>query len=419
MMVDCLCELSEEHGMTKDRISQVVASIAPSATIEIAAKAKQMKRDGIDVLSFATGEPDFGTPESIKQAAIDALHQEFTKYTEVNGIPELREAIRDKLRVENGIPCESDQIMVSNGAKQALYNAFRTLVGAGQEVIVPSPAYVSFVEQIKLAGGTPVLAPTDESRNFRLTANDLAGRITERTVAILVNSPNNPTGAVYTEEDLREIGNLAVENDLWIITDEVYEKICYGTNKHVSVASLDDRFMDRCITINGVSKTYAMTGWRLGYAAGPREIIRAMGSYQGHATGNINSITQKAAAYALRANHVNRTEVMQMVQEYAQRRDRVIALIDTIPGMTCASPDGAFYAFINVQELLGSSVRTPSKVLATDLDFAKFILSDAHVAVVPGTAFSAPGYIRISYAVAPATIEEGLARMKRAVEKLL
>lgn len=413
--------------MNNDSISRVVANIAPSATIEIATKAKQMKRRGIDVVSFATGEPDFGTPESVKQAAIDAMHQEFTKYTEVNGIPDLREAIRVKLSVENGISYETNQIIVSNGAKQALYNAFRTIVEEGQEVIVPSPAYVSFVEQIKLAGGIPVLAPTDESRNFRLTAADLVGFITNRTVAILINSPNNPTGAMYTEKDLRDIGDLAVENDLWIITDEVYEKICYGTNRHISIASLDERYRDRCITINGVSKTYAMTGWRLGYAAGPPEIIRAMGSYQGHATGNINSVTQKAAAYALQANEVNRKDVPQMVQEYARRRDRVITLVDSIPGMTCAHPDGAFYAFINVRKLLGATVRgsstgastTEERVLATDLDLAGYILTEAHVAVVPGTAFSTPGYIRISFAVAPASIKEGFARMKHAVEKLL
>ena len=395
------------------QISEVVKNIAPSATIEIATKAKQMKREGINVISFATGEPDFGTPEHIKKVAVKALDDEFTKYTEVAGIPELRQAIVDKLQRDNNLEYELNQVTVANGAKQALYNAFRTLVNPGDEVVVPSPAYVSFVEQIKLCGGNAVLVPTKEENGFRLTADEIRDRISSKTKAILINSPNNPTGAMYSEKDLLEIGNLAVEKNLWIITDEVYEKICYDNFKHVSIASLDKHFKERTITVNGVSKTYSMTGWRLGYAAGPTNIIKAMTNFQGHVTGNVNSITQKAAAYALTGKQ---DDIGVMVSEYAKRRDIVVKMLKDIEGVKCSAPDGAFYVFFNIEKLLGR--KGGGKVINSDLEFASYILDEAHIALVPGTAFSYPGYQRISFALETELLIEGLSRMKKAVDKM-
>ena len=394
-------------------ISQIVSNINPSATIEISTKAIQMKREGIDVISFAAGEPDFGTPPEIKNEAKLALDEEFTKYTEVAGIIELRKAIVKKLRRDNNLEYSIDEIIVTNGAKQALYNAFATLLNPNDEILIPSPAYVSFIEQVKLLGAKAVLVPTQEEDSYRLPAKRLENFINDRTKAILINSPNNPTGVVYKKEDLVEIGKLAIENDLWIITDEVYEKICYEKNRHVSIASLDKRFKERCITINGVSKTYSMTGWRVGFAAGPKHVIKAMISFQGHVTGNVNSIAQKAATYAL-GSVISETE--KMVLEYENRRTKVIEVLNGIKNISFFSPEGAFYIFINIKRLLG--LKANGKIIKTDLDLATYILQESHVALVPGTAFYYPGYLRISFALEEKLLVEGLYRIKRAIEEI-
>lgn len=396
------------------KLSKAVTAISPSATISIAAKAKRMKKEGVDVISFATGEPDFPTPDFIKHEAWNAIQENFTKYTAVNGIEELREAVCEKLEKENNISYSPDQILISNGAKQALFNAFRTVVEEGDQVLVASPAYVSFIEQIKLAGGEPVIVPTCEKEQFRLKAESVKARITAKTKVILINSPNNPTGAVYAEKELDEIGRLAVENDLILITDEVYEKICYGNSRHVSIPSLNREYQERCILVNAVSKTYAMTGWRLGYAAGPRDIIRGMTKLQGHITGNVNSITQKASVLALRALS---EDLNYMNEEYARRRESVIEIMEKIPKISFNHPDGAFYFFINIKKLLTKENGEP--VFADDIEFADYLLEEANVAVVPGTAFSCPGYLRISYALEYDLMVEGIQKMKQAIEKLV
>ena len=395
-------------------ISSIISKISPSATIAVAAKADELKSKGFKIISFATGEPDFNTSENIKEAADQAMKAGFTKYTAVAGIKELREAICIKLKRDNHLEYIPSQIIVSNGAKQALYNAFMTICEQGDEVLLPTPCYVTFPEQIKLAGGTPIHVPTKEENNFRITLEELKTKYTPQTKVLVLNSPNNPSGAVCKEDDLKQIADFLVDKGIWVITDEIYENIIYDEAKHISIASLNKEVKNQTIMINGLSKSYAMTGWRVGYAAGPEEIISAMVKFQGHVTANINSIAQKAAIEALTGSQ----EVIKtMCKEYARRRDYIVKKINSIRGFSCNSPDGAFYVFPNISKLYGA--RLGDKIINNEMDVVNYILDEAHVAVVPGEAFKYPDHVRFTFAISIDKIKEGLNRIEAAINKLI
>lgn len=399
--------------MMKNIISKSVAGISPSATEETSFLANQLKSQGIDIISFAQGEPDFDTPDNIKEAAISAIKAGFTKYTDVPGIPELRKAVAEKFKRENGIDYESDQIIISNGGKQALYQVFRTICEAGDQVLIPTPCYVSYTEQIKLTGAEPIFFETKEENNFRPTFEEVLANLTPRVKAFIINSPNNPTGSVIEKEQLEKIAKFLVEQGVYIITDEVYEHLVYDGCTHISVASLGKKEKEMSIIVNSVSKTYAMTGWRVGYAAGPREIIKAMNNLQGHAAGNVNSIAQKATVEALNGSQKS---VVRMVKEYEKRREYLVKRLNQIKGVRCRYPDGAFYTFPNVTALYGK--KYDGNIIRSDVDVAKFFLNKAHVAVVPGLAFNYSGHIRFVFAKSMEEIKEGLDRIERAIKDL-
>jgi len=399
--------------MIKNIISKFVAGISPSATEETSFLANQLKSQGIDIISFAQGEPDFDTPDNIKETAIAAIKAGFTKYTDVPGIPELRKAVADKFKRENGIDYELDQIIISNGGKQALYEVFRTICEKGDQVLIPTPCYVSYAEQIKLTGAEPIFFKTKEENNFRPTLEEVLENITPNVKAFIINSPNNPTGSVFEKEHLEKIAKFLVGRGVYMITDEVYEHLVYDGRNHISVASLGKEEKEMSITVNSVSKTYAMTGWRVGYTAGPREIIKAMNNLQGHATGNVNSIAQKATIEALNGNQ---EPVRNMVKEYAKRREYMVERLNKIEGISCRYPDGAFYTFPNVTALYGK--KYDGNIIRSDVDVAKFFLNKAHVAVVPGLAFNYSGYVRFVFAKSIEEIKEGLDRIEKAIKEL-
>ena len=399
--------------MNKNLISKFIASISPSATEETSFMANQLKRQGVDVISFAQGEPDFDTPDNIKKAAIIAIKEGFTKYTDVPGIPELRKAVADKFKRENGINYEPDQIIISNGGKQALYEVFRTICEDGDQVLIPTPCYVSYAEQIKLTGAEPVFFKTKEENNFRPTFEEVSENFTLNVKAFIINSPNNPSGSIFEKEELKKIAKFLVERGVFMITDEVYEHLIYDGRNHISVASLGEKEKERSITVNSVSKTYAMTGWRVGYAAGPRKIIKAMNNLQGHATGNINSIAQKATIEALNGPQ---EAVRSMVKKYAKRRKYMVKILNEIEGIKCNYPDGAFYTFPNVTDLYNK--RYNGNIIRNDMDVAKFFLEKAHVAVIPGVAFNYSGYVRFVFAKSMEEIKEGLNRIEKVIKEL-
>ena len=394
-------------------VSSNVSKISPSATIAVEAKANELIAKGIDIISFAEGEPDFDTPENIKASAAQAMQEGFTKYTAVAGIQELKEAICSKLKRDNHIEYDPSHIIVSNGAKQALYNAFMTICDQGDEFLLPTPCYVSFAEQIKLAGGTPVFVPTKEENHFRVTLEELKSKYNPKVKGLMLNSPNNPSGSVCKKEELSRIADFLVDKGIWVITDEIYEKIIYDNNKHISIASLNQEIKKQTITINGVSKTYAMTGWRVGYAAGPREFISAMTKFQGHVTGNVNSIAQKAVIEALKGSQ---KMVKVMLKEYVRRRDYMVKELNSINGILCNNPDGAFYVFPNISKLYEAHFK--DKIINNEVDVVNYILNEARVAVVPGEASEYPDHIRLCFAMSMENIKEGLNRIKGAVNKL-
>ncbi len=399
--------------MITQQISKSVSNISPSATEKTSFLANQMRRRGIDIISFAQGEPDFDTPEHIKQASIKALNEGFTNYTDVPGIPELKDAVSKKFKRENNVLYDPAEIIVSSGAKQALYEVFKTLLDPGDEVLIPSPCYVSYAEQIKLSGGVPVFIRTQEKNNFRTVFEEVRDGYRDNVKAFVINSPNNPTGAVIQKDELQKMADFLIERNVYLITDEVYEHILYEDMQHVSVASLGEKIKNHSIIVNSLSKTYAMTGWRVGYAAGPKEVIQAVGNFQGHSSGNINSIAQKAAITALIGDQ---QPVRDMVKEYAKRRAYMVDRLNQIPGFRCQYPDGAFYAFPNVMDLYGK--KYDGKVIESDLDVATFFLEKAHVAVVPGVAFNYSGYVRFVFAKSMDEIEDGLNRIEEAIELL-
>jgi aspartate aminotransferase len=399
--------------MNRNIISKSVAEISPSATESTSFLANQLKSQGIDIISFAQGEPDFDTPDHIKKAAIEAIKSGFTKYTNVPGIPELRRAVAEKFRRENGIIYDEDQIIIANGGKQALYELFRTICDEGDEVLIPTPCYVSYAEQIKLTGAKPLFFETKEENNFRPTLEEVKESYNPQVKAFIINSPNNPTGSIFEEEELRKVVRFLIEKGVYIITDEVYEHLIYDGKKHISVASLGEKEKEMSVTVNSVSKTYAMTGWRVGYAAGPKEIIKGMINLQGHASGNVNSIAQKATLEALNGTQ---EPVKLMVQEYTKRREYMVTRINQIEGIKCQYPDGAFYTFPNITALYGKKYN--GNTLNNDIDVAKFFLEKAHVAVVPGVAFNYPEHVRFVFAKSMKEIEEGLNRIDKAIKEL-
>jgi aspartate aminotransferase len=398
--------------MLADRLK----TLAPSSTLAVQAKAKELRARGVDVISFGAGEPDFDTPERIKEAAVAAMRRGQTKYTEVGGIPELRRAVCAKLKRDNGLDYQPDEVLVSCGAKHTLFNIVTALVNPGDEVLVPSPFWVSYPEQVRLLGGTPVAVETSESTGFDLDPERLRAAVTSRTKIIVLNSPNNPTGAVFSPEALAAVARLAVERKLWIVSDECYESLTFE-GRHVSVASLAAEVKTRTLVVNTCSKAYAMTGWRIGYAAGPRELIRAMTDVQSQVTSNPSSVAQWAAVEALGGPQ---DDVAKMASEFDRRRRLIVAGLNALPGVSCGMPKGAFYAFANVSGLFGRTWthegRTAS--LKGSLDVAAFLLEQARVAVVPGLDFGSDAHVRLSYATSDALINDGLARMGAAIKTL-
>lgn len=387
-------------------LSARVRAISPSPTVTIDGRTKQMIAEGRDVVNFSVGEPDFDTPEFVKTAAAEAMNQGFTKYTPNTGTLELRQAICAKLKADNGLEYAPDQIVVSNGAKQSLFNAYHAILDPGDEVIVQAPYWVSYPEIIRLAGGVPVVIETSAANGFVMTAEQIEARITPRTRAINLNSPSNPTGGVYPPSELEKIARLAVKHNLYVVSDEIYEKLIYDGAEHVSIASFGPEIKKLTVTINGMSKAHAMTGWRIGYTASEKYLADAMSALQSHSTSAPSSISQKASVAALRGP----TEVVgRMVAEFKRRRDYIVQRIRELPGFEIETPRGAFYAFPKVSGTYGRTIG--GKVIRTSDDLAAALLEAAQVAIVPGTGFGAPDYVRFSYATSMENIRKGLDRI--------
>ena len=394
-------------------ISEKCRNIHPSVTLAIDARAKQLRAMGLDVIGFGAGEPDFDTPRYIKSAARDALDAGMTKYTPVAGTVELRTEIQQKLLHDNGLDYELADIIVSSGAKQCLFNALSAILDPGDEVLLPSPCLVSYPEMVRMAGGVPVMVKGDEANGFLVDADALRPHVTERTKALILNSPNNPSGSVCSRALLEGIAALAVEKQFYVISDEIYEKLIYDGEAHVSIASLGDEIRAQTIVVNGVSKSYAMTGWRIGYAAGPKAVIRAMTAFQSHSTSNPNSIAQHAAAVAL----TNGEKFMHdSLVEFDARRRLMHQLISEIPGLSAALPKGAFYMMLNISALIGKSLN--GRAIRGSDDFAEMLLESQKVAVVPARAFGDDRYVRLSYATSRDKITLGLARIAEFVKEL-
>ena len=395
------------------KISKLCSAVTGSITLEIDAKAKEMKAQGLDVVGFGAGEPDFDTPVHIREAAKAAMDHGMTRYTPASGMPELKKAIALKLKRDNNLDYLPQQIVISNGAKHSLFNVFQAILSEGDEVIVPGPYWVSYPELVSMSGGVPVKVVGDEANNFKLTAAQIEAAITDKTVAIVLNSPNNPNGFVYTREELQAIGDLAVKYDLAIVSDEIYEYLVYDGAEHISIASLSEEIKEHTIVVNGMSKAYAMTGWRIGYVAAPIHLAKAMTNYQSHSTSNPNSIAQCAAIAALNGPD---DEIKIMVAEFDRRRQRIVGLINEIPGLSCVPPKGAFYVMMNLSGIIGKKLN--GVPVTGSMSFTQMLLEDSQVAVVPGIGFGADNYVRLSYATNMTNIEKGLARIKAFVEKL-
>lgn len=391
------------------KLSKRAIEITPSSTLAIKVKAKELGKQGHDVIDLSTGEPDFNTPEPILRAAEEAMRAGYTKYTPAGGIPELKAAIAEKFERDNGLVYRPEQIIVTVGAKHALYNLFQVLLDPGDEVIIPAPYWVSYIDQVKLACGTPVIVYGDESRSFKITPEQLRKAITPRTRAFLINTPSNPTGIVYSREELEALGRVCLERGLVIISDEIYEHLIYDDEFHVSIAQLGPEFYESTVVINGVSKAYSMTGWRIGYAAGNAEVIQAMARLSSHSTSNPTSVAQYAALAALTGSQ---EPVRIMREAFRERRDYVLQRIGRIEGLQCQKPQGAFYAFVNVRDSIDASGQF------RDADeWARALLDENFVAVVPGSGFGSKDHIRISYATSLDQLEKAMDRIERFVEK--
>ncbi|NIK12279.1 pyridoxal phosphate-dependent aminotransferase [Alkalibacillus almallahensis] len=385
-----------------------VQSLTPSSTLAITSKAKALKAEGHDVVGLGAGEPDFNTPSYILDAAKQAMDEGKTNYTPAGGLPELKQAISDKFKRDQNLSYDLDQVIVTTGAKHALYALFQVLLNRGDEVVVPSPYWVSYPEQIKLAEGQPVFVATKESNQFKMTPEQLEEAVTEYTKAVIINSPSNPTGVLYSEDELKALGEVALKHNLLIVSDEIYEKLIYGGKEHVSMAQLSDQLKDQTVVINGVSKSHAMTGWRIGYAAGNKQIIQAMSNLASHATSNPTSIAQYAAIAAY-THHEE--EVKQMNQAFEERLETLYNWLLDIPKLTCVKPDGAFYLFPNVRQIVDDSPFD-----SVD-EWVKQLLEEEKLAIVPGSGFGAEDNVRLSYATSLDDLEEATKRLKRFVEK--
>lgn len=383
------------------KLAARVSQVTPSLTLAIAAKAKAMKAEGVDICSFSAGEPDFDTPAHIKAAAAKALDEGKTKYGPAAGEPKLREAIARKLKTDNGLDYKAENVIVTNGGKHSLYNLMVALIDPGDEVIIPAPYWLSYPEMVTIVGGVPVIVPTDASTGYKITPEQLRKAITPKTQLFVLNSPSNPTGMVYTPEEIKALAEVVVDADIYVVSDEIYEKILYDGAEHISIGSLGKEIFDRTLISNGFAKAYSMTGWRLGYLAGPVEIIKAASSIQGHSTSNVCTFAQYGAIAALEGSQ---DCVEEMRQAFAKRRQVMLDRLNAIPGLSCPKPDGAFYLFPDI-----------SKTGLKSLEFCDALIEEHQVAVIPGIAFGADHNIRLSYATDMATIEKGMDRLEKFV----
>ncbi|MEH2189215.1 MAG: pyridoxal phosphate-dependent aminotransferase [Nostoc sp.] len=384
------------------KLAARVSQVTPSLTLAIAAKAKALKAEGIDVCSFSAGEPDFDTPAHIKAAAIKALDEGKTKYGAAAGEPKLREAIAHKLKIDNGLDYKSENVIVTNGGKHSLYNLIVALIDPGDEVIIPAPYWLSYPEMVTLVGGVSVIIPTDATTGYKITPEQLRKAITPKTKLFILNSPSNPTGMVYTPDEIKALAQVVVDADIFVVSDEIYEKILYDGAEHISIGSLGKEIFDRTLISNGFAKAYSMTGWRIGYLAGPVEIIKAASTIQGHSTSNVCTFAQYGAIAALQSSQ---DCVEEMRQAFAKRRQVMLDRLNAIPGLSTAKPDGAFYLFPDI-----------SKTGLKSLEFCDALLEQHQVAVIPGIAFGADDNIRLSYATDMATIEKGMDRLEKFVK---
>jgi aspartate/methionine/tyrosine aminotransferase len=393
---------------SQNRVSQRIGAIAESATLAVDAKAKALKAAGRPVVVFGAGEPDFPTPDYIVEAAVKAAHDPKNhRYTPAGGLPELKEAIARKTLRDSGVSVAASQVLVTNGGKQAIYNAFATLLDPGDEVIVPAPYWTTYPEAIRLAGGVPVDVVTDETTGYLASVEQLEAARTERTKVLLFVSPSNPTGAVYSPEQVEAIGRWALDNGLWVLTDEIYEHLVYGSARFTSILKAVPELADRTVIVNGVAKTYAMTGWRVGWLIGPADVVKAATNLQSHATSNVSNVAQVAALAAVSGDL---SAVEEMKAAFDRRRQTIVKMLNEIPGVVCPEPEGAFYVYPSVKGLLGKELRGQRP--QTSAELATLILDEAEVAVVPGEAFGTPGYLRLSYALSDEDLVEGVTRLQ-------
>ena len=396
-----------------NRTSARLAAIAESATLAVDAKAKALKAKGENVIGFGAGEPDFPTPAYIVEAAVRACREpKHHKYSPAAGLPELREAIAVKTLRDSGFECQASQVLVTNGGKHAVFTAFAALCDPGDEVICPAPYWTTYPEAIILAGGVPVIVQTDENTGFKVTVEQLDAALTSRTKVLLFVSPDNPSGSIYTPAEVEAIGRWAVAKGVWVLTDEIYEHLVYGDNEFVSMPTVVPELADQCIIVNGVAKTYAMTGWRVGWMIGPSDVIKAAINFQSHSTSNVTNVAQIAALEAVSGDL---SAVAMMREAFARRAVTMHRMLNDIPGVTAIEPQGAFYCYPNVASLLGRPLGPNGTVSATTLELADVILGEAKVAFVPGEAFGTPGYARFSFAMADADMEEGIRRIAQFV----
>ncbi|HBU69763.1 MAG TPA: aspartate aminotransferase [Elusimicrobia bacterium] len=392
-------------------LSQRVQAVKPSATLAIEAKAQSLKAQGIDIVSFGAGEPDFDTPANIKDAAIKAINSGFTKYCPVTGTPDLKQAIINKFKAENSLEYTPEEIIVSCGAKHSLYNLFQAIFNPGDELLIPAPYWVSYPDMAILAGAVPKFIATSQESGFKVKPEQIEKAVSKQTKAIVINSPSNPTGGAYSLEELKAIAEVCVKHKILIISDEIYEKLIFDNFKFASIASVSPEAKALTVVVNGVSKAFAMTGWRIGYAAGPKEIIAAMGKIQSQSTSNPTSISLKASTEALNGP---KEDIEKMRVEFEKRRNYIVDRLNKIPGVSCLKPQGAFYVFPNVSGLFGKSVS--GQKINSSLELAQVLLEKAKIAVVPGEPFGAPGFIRLSYATSIENIKKGLDRFEEAVK---
>jgi aspartate aminotransferase len=391
-------------------ISERVKSIKESPTLAINTKAKELKQKGIDIINFCIGEPDFDTPKNIKDYAISSIKNGFTKYCPVTGTSEIKKAIINKFKKDNSVLYKENEIIISSGAKHSIYNIFQSIINIGDEVIVFAPYWVSYIDIIILSGGIPVIIETTDKNNFKINNDDIEKKITKNTKAIIINSPSNPTGMTYSTEELEIIAKICNKYNIFVISDDIYEKIIYDNNKFISILNTNQNIKDKTLIVNGVSKTYSMTGWRLGYTAGHRDIIAAMAKIQSQSTTCVSSISIKASSEALNGTQ---EYVKHMVQEFEKRRNYIFKELSNISGISCKKPNGSFYVFPNITNFINKSFN--GNKIKNDIDLSNYLLDTANIAVIPGSAFGSNKHIRLSFATSIATISEGIKRLKSAL----